>query len=253
VSELTFDERGLITAVVQDRLTGEVRMVAWMNQEAVRATLATGKATFFSRSRQALWVKGESSGHVLHVHEVRVDCDGDTLLVLVDPVGPSCHTGRSNCFFTPLEARSLVAAGKPLPETTVGMAEGGATGAVSATDAGAAPAVPAVDALPFLSHLEQEILRRTESEAERSYTRYLLDKGIPKINEKLREEADELCRALESEEVSRVASESADVLYHLLVGLRARGVGLREVIATLAARAGQSGHAEKAARSAGNR
>jgi phosphoribosyl-AMP cyclohydrolase / phosphoribosyl-ATP pyrophosphohydrolase len=228
VTELKFDAQGLLSAVVQDRLTGEVRMVAWMNREAFEATRSTGLATFYSRSREALWVKGESSGNVLRVRELRVDCDGDTLLVLVDPEGPSCHTGRQNCFFEPIEAPLGVSPPPPAPST-------GTEG-------------PAADAVPFLWHLEAEIAQRARSTAERSYTRSLLDRGVSKINEKLQEEAAELAQALATEDSTRVASEAADVVYHLLVGLYARGVSLRSVVATLAARAGQSGHAEKAAR-----
>ena len=94
-----FDDRGLCVAVAQDRLTGAVRMVAWMNRDALEATITTRKATFFSRSRNRLWVKGEESGNHLVVHDVALDCDGDTLLILVDPLGPSCHTGSETCFF----------------------------------------------------------------------------------------------------------------------------------------------------------
>jgi phosphoribosyl-AMP cyclohydrolase len=98
VKSLSFDPNGLIPAIVQDRLTGQVRMLAWMNSAALEQTLATGKATFFSRSRQALWVKGETSGNLLTVKEVVADCDADTLLLLVDPVGPSCHTAVPAAF-----------------------------------------------------------------------------------------------------------------------------------------------------------
>src|SRR5215510_12845403 len=101
---LAFDEKGLIVTVAQDRLTGQVRMVAWMNREAVERTLETGRATFFSRSRGRLWEKGETSGNALEVREVHADCDGDTLLLLVEPAGPSCHTGRPACFFRRLDA-----------------------------------------------------------------------------------------------------------------------------------------------------
>jgi phosphoribosyl-ATP pyrophosphohydrolase/phosphoribosyl-AMP cyclohydrolase len=216
---LKWDSQGLITAVAQDRLTGQVRMVAWMNHEALSATLSSGEATFYSRSRQRLWRKGETSGHVLSVREVLVDCDGDTLLLLVDPAGPSCHTGREACFFQRL-------------------------------DAGAPPGVTPreSDAGAFLSELEQEIGRRAESSAERSYTRSLLDGGVERISDKISEEAAEVGEALRRESDERVASEAADVVYHLLVGLRARGVPLRKVIEVLASRAGRSGHAEKASR-----
>jgi phosphoribosyl-ATP pyrophosphohydrolase/phosphoribosyl-AMP cyclohydrolase len=214
---LKFDEQGLITAVAQDRATGEVRMVAWMNAEAVERTLATGLATFYSRSRQKLWVKGETSGHRLAVSSVFADCDGDTLLLLVTPEGPSCHTGRPSCFFQPLAAE----------------------GSEGATER---------QALPYLFELEAVIRERTASDAKKSYTRSLLDAGAPGINKKLREETGELAQALESESGERVASEAADVLYHVLVGLRHRQVPLEAVVSALLARSHQSGHAEKAAR-----
>jgi len=101
--ELKFDEHGLIPAVVQDRNTGEVLMVAWMNPEAVEKTRQTGQAHFWSRSRKKLWRKGETSGNVLSVHEIRLDCDADTLLLLVTPAGPACHTGQRSCFYRVLE------------------------------------------------------------------------------------------------------------------------------------------------------
>lgn len=218
VNDLKWDDSGLIPAVAQDRLTGQVRMLAWMNREALGATLDSGFATFYSRSRAALWRKGETSGHLLRVHEVLADCDGDTLLLLVDPDGPSCHTGRATCFFRKLEAAS------------------------------APPVEVPKDAGPFLVYLEEELRKRASSTAERSYTRSLLDGGIPKISAKITEEAAEVNAALAEESDARVASEAADLLYHLMVGLRARGVEWRQVIEVLAARAGQSGLAEKASR-----
>src|SRR5215471_16118968 len=139
MDELKFDEAGLLPAVVQDRLTGEVRMVAYMNREALARTIETGRATFFSRSRRALWEKGETSGHVLHVREIFVDCDADTLLLLVDPVGPSCHTGQPTCFFRRLDG---------------GMVRD-----------------QVVDGTVFLLRLEREIESRKASTAEKSYTK----------------------------------------------------------------------------------
>lgn len=102
IEELRFDERGLIPAVVQDEGTGEVLMVAWMNEEAVRRTVESGRTWFWSRSRRELWRKGDTSGHVQHVREVRYDCDADTLLVRVHQVGPACHTGHRTCFYRTL-------------------------------------------------------------------------------------------------------------------------------------------------------
>jgi phosphoribosyl-AMP cyclohydrolase len=103
MTELHYDPNGLIPAVLQDAATGEVLMVAWMNAEALQLTRSTGEAHFWSRSRQQLWHKGATSGNVMHVHQIMVDCDGDTLLVRVDPAGPACHTGERTCFFRELE------------------------------------------------------------------------------------------------------------------------------------------------------
>ena len=103
-SDIVFDARGLVTAVVQDAATRDVLMVAWMNAEALRLTLETGETHFWSRSRQTLWHKGATSGNVQRVRDLRLDCDGDTLLVLVDPAGPACHTGSRTCFFRSLDA-----------------------------------------------------------------------------------------------------------------------------------------------------
>lgn len=215
--DLAFGESGLLPAVVQDRLTGQVRMVGYMSRESLAATLRTGRATFFSRSRNELWEKGQSSGNTLRVASLHADCDADTILVLVDPTGPTCHTGTPSCFFRRI----------------------GADGALSDE---------ARDATTFLEELEREIDVRKQSVGSKSYTRHLLDGGAERIGGKIREEADELARAIESESDDRVASEAADVLYHALVGLASRGVSFRDVIAKLAARAGTSGHEEKARR-----
>ena len=215
--EIAFGEGGLVPTVVQDRLTGQVRMLAYVNREALSRTLATGRATFFSRSRGELWEKGAQSGNTLAVSAVIADCDADALLYLADPAGPTCHTGSPSCFFRRV----------------------GESGAAEETG---------VDATAFLEGLEREIEARKHSSAAKSYTRYLLDGGAERIGAKIREEADELARAIAVETDDRVASEAADVLYHVLVGLASRGVSLRAVLAALAARAGQSGHDEKAAR-----
>jgi phosphoribosyl-ATP pyrophosphohydrolase/phosphoribosyl-AMP cyclohydrolase len=208
-----WDSQGLCVAVAQDRLTGRVQMVAWMNAEALAKTLESRRATFFSRSRNRLWQKGEESGHVLHVVDVRIDCDGDSILLLVDSVGPSCHTGEDTCFFR-TEAGETASIGEPL-----------------------------------VDQLAREIESRKSSDAGKSYTKSLLEGGAEKIGGKLREEADELARAIAGETPERVASEAADVLYHLMVGLASRGVSFRDVLAELARRRGVSGHEEKRRRS----
>jgi phosphoribosyl-AMP cyclohydrolase len=111
---LTFDDRGLIPAVAQDAATGRVLMLAWMNEEAVRRTLSSGRVTYWSRSRQAFWVKGETSGHLQHLVELRIDCDRDALLLLVRQDGPACHTGRESCFFTAIADQDEVEILKPV-------------------------------------------------------------------------------------------------------------------------------------------
>jgi len=214
---LKFDERGLIPAIAQDHLTGQVRMMAYMNQAALEQTLASGKATFFSRSRGALWVKGETSGNVLQVVSMLADCDADTLLLMVLPVGPSCHTGRPACFF-----RRVGSGGELTDQPS--------------------------EAAPFLSELGELLESRKASTAEKSYTKSLLQGGPAKIGAKIREEAGELADAIANESDERVLSEASDLLYHAMVGLTQRGLTLRQVIEVLARRTHQSGHAEKASR-----
>lgn len=201
----------LLPVVVVDRLTGEVRMVAWANAAALDATRRTGRATFFSRSRHEQWEKGTTSGHTLLVSRVLVDCDADTLLYEADPDGPSCHTGAPSCFSRDLDGR---ASGRS----------------------------------PLLVRLEEVLQARREATAEESYVKSLYDRGVSAIAGKVREEADELGRALENETDDRVASEAADVLFHVMVGLVARGLSVRDVLSVLSARFGVGGHAEKAGR-----
>ncbi len=215
-----FDERGLLPVVAQDDLTGEIRMLAWANAEAVARTLDSGRATFWSRSRGALWVKGETSGHGLDVRSVLVDCDEDALVYLVRPAGPTCHTGAATCFFRRLAA--------------------GEGGPVVRDDE--------VPGATLLARLEAVLEARKHATGEKSYVKSLYEGGAEKIGGKLREEADELARAVASEDDGRVASEAADLLFHLAVALRARGVGFAEVLRELDRRAGTSGHEEKRGR-----
>jgi phosphoribosyl-ATP pyrophosphohydrolase/phosphoribosyl-AMP cyclohydrolase len=220
MTELRFDDEGLIPALAVDDLTGQPRMLAWMNREALAQTLATGRATFWSRSRGELWEKGASSGNTLAVKSIWADCDGDTLLLLVDPSGPSCHTGRPTCFFQRVSGLDALADD---PEV----------------------------ASPELERLERTLLARTNDPGTRSYTRQLLDGGASAIGDKLREESGELAKAIAAESKERVASEAADVLYHLMVALRLRGVALRDVLGVLRERSGTSGLDEKAGRQGG--
>ena len=210
---IKWNERGLVTVVVQDRNSGEVRMVAHANREAVAHTLETGLATFYSRSREALWTKGETSGNRIRVHEIWADCDGDALIYLGEPQGPSCHTGSASCFFSRLDEA----------------AEGRG-------------------AQPTLSKLFETLKARRDAGEARSYTRTLLDGGATKIGAKIREEAAELAEALVGETDDRVVSEAADVLYHLYVGLLDRGLSPEDVVRELGRRFGRSGLDEKASR-----
>ena len=218
LSDLKFDANGLVTVVAQDRMTGEIRMLAHADERALRATLETGQAHFYSRSRSAAWRKGETSGHFLRVAEIWADCDSDAVIYLVDPEGPSCHTGRTSCFF------QLV---NPQGELQID------------TEAHASALLP---------RLWAELEKRKRASAAESYTRKLLDAGVAKIGAKIREEAEELARALAVESNDRVLSEAADQVYHLLVGLLSRGVTLRELEIELARRFGVSGLVEKASR-----
>ena len=220
-SAIELSEGGLVPVVVQDRLTGEVRMVAFASPEAMRATLEKRLGTFWSRSRGELWEKGQTSGNRLRVTGVGLDCDGDALLYSVDPEGPTCHTGADSCFFR--EVRSLD------PELRAATAK-----------------MPAQTAMGRLEATIAE--RRAGGAAGSSYTKSLLERGPAAIAAKIREEGGELADAVEHESEERVVSEAADVVYHLLVGLAARGVAWRAVLTELEKRSGTSGHAEKAAR-----
>jgi phosphoribosyl-ATP pyrophosphohydrolase/phosphoribosyl-AMP cyclohydrolase len=196
MEEIAFDDRGLVPCVVQDARTGEVLTLAYMNADALARTRETGETHFWSRSRQELWHKGETSGNVQRVRSLRYDCDLDAVLALVDPAGPACHTGERTCFHN----------GDPAP----------------------APH----EALPAL---ERTIASRRESPPEGSYTAELLA-DPPRIGEKVREEADEAARAAESEGDERLAEEAADLLYHLTVLLAARGLRLGDAFEVLNAR-----------------
>ncbi len=219
LEDLTWNAEGLVPVVAQDAETGEIRMLAYANADALRQTFETGLAYFYSRSRGSLWKKGESSGHTMAVREVWVDCDGDTVLYLVDPEGPSCHTGKDTCFYQRLEAHGGVEAG-----TT---------------------------AAPTLLKLERRLRGRTRALAEKSYTKSLIDGGAGKIGDKMREEADEFAQAMAEETQERVAAEGSDVLYHMLVGLLFRQVPLRDLLTELSGRFGKSGLQEKASRNDG--
>ncbi|HEV2147888.1 MAG TPA: bifunctional phosphoribosyl-AMP cyclohydrolase/phosphoribosyl-ATP diphosphatase HisIE [Longimicrobiaceae bacterium] len=205
IEELKFDERGLVAVVAQEADTGEVLMVAWADREALARTVETGVAHYWSRSRGALWRKGETSGHVQAVREVRVDCDGDAVLYRVAQTGPACHTGEGSCFHRLADG--------------AGLAPAGGTGHV-------------------LSRIEEIVRVREAERPEGSYTTYLFEKGVDKVLKKLGEEAAETIVAAKNPGTDELRSETADLLFHLLVLLRARGLPLAEVWAELEGRFG---------------
>jgi phosphoribosyl-ATP pyrophosphohydrolase/phosphoribosyl-AMP cyclohydrolase len=195
-----WNEQGLAPAIVQDAKTGEVLMLAWMNAQAWQLTQETSEAHFWSRSRQSLWHKGETSGNVQHVVEIRLDCDQDAILLRVEPAGPACHTGERSCFFQPVGGVRSEASGEP---STV------------------------------LNELYQVILDRKQNPRPGSYTAQLFEKGMTEISKKVGEESIEMIVAALGQSNERLVSETADLLYHSFVLLAARGVPLAQVEAEL--------------------
>jgi phosphoribosyl-ATP pyrophosphohydrolase/phosphoribosyl-AMP cyclohydrolase len=194
-----FDKAGgLVPAIVQDADSGAVLMLAYMNREALDETLKRRRAVFYSRSKQRLWEKGETTGHTLELVEVAVDCDNDTLLVTARPRGPACHNGTLTCF-------------------------------------GDAPRAAAT-AIGFLAKLEGIVAQRAAGNSEASYTARLLEKGIAKVAQKVGEEGVEVAIAGVAESDDKVLEECADLMFHLLVLLRGRGLSLKQVVDTLESR-----------------
>jgi phosphoribosyl-ATP pyrophosphohydrolase/phosphoribosyl-AMP cyclohydrolase len=189
---------GLVPAIVQDADTGAVLMMAYMNREALQQTVARRRAVFFSRSKQRLWEKGETTGHTLDVVDVAADCDNDTLLVTARPRGPACHNGTLTCFGN--EPRA------------------------------------AATRIAFLARLESVIAQRATEKPEASYTARLLEKGVQRVAQKVGEEGVELALAGAAQGDDKVIGESADLLFHMLVLLRARGVTLGQVVSELESR-----------------
>jgi phosphoribosyl-ATP pyrophosphohydrolase/phosphoribosyl-AMP cyclohydrolase len=195
--EVKFDQRGLVPCVAQDSASGEVLTLAYANEEALRLSVETGDLHFYSRSREEIWRKGETSGNFLRLRQLRIDCDGDAIVALVEPTGPACHTGERSCFYRELEGES--------PEPVAHEA---------------------------LATLQRTLRSRAAERPEGSYTVQLLDD--PKlIGEKVEEEAEEVVRAAREESDERVAEEAADLLYHLGVLLASRDVAQSAVMEVL--------------------
>jgi phosphoribosyl-ATP pyrophosphohydrolase/phosphoribosyl-AMP cyclohydrolase len=216
--ELKYDDQGLIPAIMQDAASGQVLMLAYMNAAALEKTQETGETWFWSRSRQTLWHKGATSGNVQSVANIHYDCDADALLVRVHPAGPACHTGQESCFYRSLPNDSLhTAVDEQAPGTP-------------------APSSAVEDESFTLDHLYRVILDRLHKPVSSSYTNSLFEAGLPKIAQKVGEEAAEVLVAALAEEDGRLVEEVADLTYHVLVLLAARGLTPADVITELAHR-----------------
>lgn len=197
MKEIKWNESGLVPVVVQDLKTKEVLMVAYSDEEAIRLTKETGFAYFYSRSRNSLWKKGETSGNLLKVSEIRMDCDGDTLLYLVKLEGScACHTGHYSCFYRSIEGEEL---------------------ALSPKD------------LTIFDRVSERVLNRKENPKEGSYTNYLFQKGIDKILKKVAEESGEVIIAAKNKDPYETVYETADLFYHIIVLLAEKGISLDEI------------------------
>ena len=208
IGDVKFDERGLVPVVVQDSETREVLMLAYMNAESLQLTLDTGQTWFWSRSRSELWHKGETSGNTQRVVDIVLDCDGDALAIKVAPAGPACHTGETSCFYNVIQAA-----------VDIQRREG---------DLGA-----------VLNGLYSLVEERKQKRPEGSYTSYLFDQGLDKILKKVGEESAETMIAAKNENRNELTKETSDLLYHLVVLLVERGVGLNDVRDELIRRRGE--------------
>ena len=213
IEDLKFDQQGLIPAIVQDANTREVLTLAYMNAESISRTLATKETWFWSRSRNVLWHKGETSGNTQRVIDLFLDCDQDALVVLVEPAGPACHTGERTCFHNAIESEAQSPKSKvPRPGVEP------QNNAQRISDLGS-----------LLDHLYGLIETRKRERPEGSYTTYLFDEGLDKILKKLGEEAAETIIAAKNAQQEPLIAETSDLLYHLLVLLVERGVTLAEI------------------------
>jgi len=217
--QIDWNKHDLLPAIVQDSKTKDVLMLAYMNKEAYELTLKTGFAHYFSRSKQRIWKKGESSGHTQKIVDMLIDCDADTILLLVEQEGVACHTGRKSCFFTSVKNN------KEILEQEVNLE----------------------DTYSIVDILYHTILERKNDNATKSWTKKLLNnKGL--LLSKIKEEANELCKAINEEDDAQVIYEAADLLYHALVGLGYREVSPDRVKQELKRRFGTSGIQEKESR-----
>lgn len=204
MTKIRWDANGLVPAIVQDEETKEVLMLAYMNEESLRRTLQEGKACYYSRSRQSLWLKGETSGHFQEIVDLKFDCDQDAVLLRVKQTGMACHENYFSCFHYDLANEGFTAVGEAevKPEPTLGRT---------------------------LELLADVIRSRNVERPEGAYTTYLFTKGLDKILKKVGEESAEVIIAAKNESAEEIKYETADLFYHLLVLLEERGVGLDEI------------------------
>jgi phosphoribosyl-ATP pyrophosphohydrolase/phosphoribosyl-AMP cyclohydrolase len=226
IHELKFDERGLIPAIVQDATTREVLTLAYMNAESLMRTIETNETWFWSRSRNELWHKGETSGHVQRVVDLFLDCDQDALVVLVEPAGPACHTGERTCFHNAIETEQALSREAQVSSRAPGI--------------GTDPAV-SEDLGGLLDQLYGLIESRKRERPNGSYTTYLFNEGLDKILKKLGEESTETIIAAKNQESAPLVAETADLLYHLLVLLVERGISLDQIRQELVRRQAKKG------------
>jgi phosphoribosyl-AMP cyclohydrolase / phosphoribosyl-ATP pyrophosphohydrolase len=211
VSAIKWDAHGLVPAIVQDAASKEVLMMAYMNSESLGKTLESGETWFWSRSRSELWHKGATSGHIQKVKSLRYDCDGDTLLVLVDQAGPACHTGSYSCFFHDVKLGAL---------------------AVEQTVEGIRDTVGA-DRFAILNTLEATIAQRDAERPEGAYSTYLFEKGVDKILKKVGEESAEVIIAAKNRDPVELRREASDLIFHLMVLLREQKLPLDHILQEL--------------------
>lgn len=222
LTKLVFNEEGLIPAIIQDAQSKAVLMLAYMNREALQKTMETGETWFWSRSRQELWHKGATSGNRQVVKEMYYDCDQDTLLFLVEPIGPACHRNTYTCF-----DRVEFSSATKTTDATASAEQRENLGREAYVD------------YAIISQLIETIAKRDEERPEGAYTTYLFEKGLDKILKKVGEEASEVIIAAKNRDPEELRNESADLLYHLFVLWREQGLGLEQVLDILRERHGK--------------
>lgn len=221
IKNLSFNDKSLIPVIVQDHLSSEVLMLAYMNQEALDLTLTTGKMHYFSRSRHKLWLKGETSGHYQYLKELSIDCDADTLLAKVEQIEAACHTGNYSCFYREIDQTGNIDDKMMKIERIV------------SKEISNGLKLEASDNLNALQDLYKVILDRREHPVDGSYTNYLFEKGIDKILKKVGEEAAEVIIAAKNNSKEEITYEVADLFYHLCVLLVDRDVTLEDIFKEL--------------------